>query len=104
MIIISVSDATDSFSRILLDGNEYLMRFTYNAEMDYWSFGLYRSDETPIIASVKVVPNIPLFFFYTHTELPAGSFIVLCDTEKIGRDSFNDGSAQLIYYPHSELQ
>ena len=38
--IIMPPDLHDSFSRVVLNNTEYLIRFTYNDAGDYWTFGL----------------------------------------------------------------
>ena len=40
MLYIKVQDMNDSVSNLSIDGNEYILRFTYNEKYDYWSFGL----------------------------------------------------------------
>ena len=53
----------DSFSDITINGERLLIRFTYNDTFDYWSFGLYETNRTPILAGIKIVPNFPLNLF-----------------------------------------
>ena len=52
-MVISVPDMNDSFSRIVLDGKEILLRFTYCVNSGYWLFGVYTHDEKPIVASIR---------------------------------------------------
>ena len=40
-IIIEVPDLNDSISRVVLNGNAYQIRFTWNETGGYWKFGLY---------------------------------------------------------------
>ena len=40
-VVITPPDMHDSFSRVVLNNTEYLIRFTYNDTGDYWTFGLY---------------------------------------------------------------
>ena len=58
-IIIEVPDMNDSVSRIVLNGKQYLIRFTYNDTGGYWSFGLSDAQGEPIVMGVKVVPRFP---------------------------------------------
>lgn len=103
MIYIGVPDMNDSISYLSIDRKEYGLRFTYNEIGDYWNFGLYRADNTPIVAMTRIVPNFPLFFFYTDSELPDGIFGCLSDRETVGRYAFTDGTAEFVYIPNIEV-
>ena len=100
---IKAPDENDSFCRVVLDGNEYLMRFTYNASFDYWSWGLYEDKETPIVTGIKIVPNFPLTFFYENDNLPNGVFGCLSDKDTVGRYDFVNESAVFIFIPSDDL-
>ena len=104
MIYIKVPDRNDSMSSLSIDGVEYRLRFTYNEKYDYWSFGLYRSAGEPIIAMTKIVPNFPIFHYYTYTEIPDGIFGCLSDTDHVGRQAFNDKTAEFVYIPNGGLE
>lgn len=104
MLYIKVPDMNDSMSALSIDGKEYILRFTYNETYDYWSFGLYDRDKRPIIAMTKIVPNFPLFHYYTDTGIPDGIFGCLSDTDKVGREAFNDKTAEFVYIPNAELE
>ena len=62
--VIQVPEYNDSFSRVVLNGKEYLIRFSYNYEGNYWTFGIYDGNRSPYVAGIKIVPNSPLNFFY----------------------------------------
>lgn len=94
----------DSFSELSIDGVEYNLRFTYNEKYDYWSFGLYDEDEEPIIAMTRIVPNFPIFHFYTDVLIPQGVFGCLSDLDTVGRNDFNDLTAEFVYIPYDELE
>ena len=47
--VIKVPDFNDSFSRVVLSGKEYLIRFSYNFEGDYWTFGIYDHNRSPYV-------------------------------------------------------
>lgn len=104
MLYIKVPDMNDSMSSLSIDGKEYILRFTYNENYDYWSFGLYDRDKSPVIAMTKIVPNFPLLHFYTDTGMPDGIFGCLSDTDKVGREAFNDKTAEFVYIPNAELE
>lgn len=103
MTIITPPDLNDSFSRVVLDGKEFLVRFTYNDAYDYWTFGIYDQEENPIVAGIKMVPNFPLSFFYESNGLPNGTFGVISDLERVGRSAFLDGKTQFVFIPNADL-
>lgn len=104
MIFIKVPDMNDSMSSITIDGDEYFIRFTYNERYNYWNFGLYDEDENPIVAMTKIVPNFPIFHYYTSERMPKGVFGCVSDSEKVGRQAFNELTAEFVFIPISELE
>ena len=100
---ITVPDLNDSFSRIVLDDKEVLLRFTYNVFGEFWTFGIYELDETPIVASIKIVPNTPLNLWYIDSRLPFGDFGAISDLERIGRNDFSNGNAKFVFIPYKDL-
>ncbi len=104
MLYIKVPDMNDSISTLSIDGVEYLLRFTYNEKYDFWSFGLYTAEEEPIIAMTRIVPNFPIMHFYTYTDIPDGIFGCLSDTDTVGRQAFNNQTAEFVYIPNVELE
>ncbi|MDY4893926.1 MAG: hypothetical protein SO130_11060 [Agathobacter sp.] len=104
MLYIEVPDMNDSMSSVTIDDKEYWLRFTYNEKHDYWSFGLYDENEDPIIAMTRIVPNFPIMFFYTDTDIPDGIFGCLSDIDTVGRNAFIDKTAEFVYIPNAELK
>lgn len=104
MLFIEVPDMNDSISTLSIDGREYGLRFTYNERYDYWSFGLYGEENVPIIAMTKIVPNFPIFHFYTDSEIPDGIFGCLSESEYVGRKAFVNKTAEFVYIPNVELE
>lgn len=103
MTYIEVPNENDSVSRVMLDGKEYLIRFTYNAAYDYWSFSLYEKEQ-PILLMLKIVPVSPLTHFYTDAALPKGIFGAFTNLPRIGRNDFVDGKADFAYIPAADLE
>lgn len=66
--------------------------------------GLYDEDENPIIAMTRIVPNFPIFFFYSDRAIPDGIFGCVSTKEKVGRQAFNERTAEFIYIPNVELE
>lgn len=94
---ISVPDMNDSFSRVVLGGTAYLIRFTWNDNAGRWMWGIYTPDRTPIIEGVRVVPSFPLNIFCGRPGLPAGAFGVITEQEAVGRKDFIEGNAQFVF-------
>ena len=104
MLYIEVPDMNDSVSTLSIDGKEYGLRFTYNERYDYWSFGLYDEDNAPIIAMTRIVPNFPILHFYTDSNIPDGIFGCVSDIDTVGREAFNNKTAEFIYIPNVKLE
>ena len=98
-IEIAVPDFNDSFSRVVLSGTQYLIRFSYIDTFDYWTFGLYTTLQEPIVEGIKIVPQFPLNLFFNNRNMPNGVFGVFTELEKVGRDDFLNGKAIFAYIP-----
>ena len=98
-IEITVPDFNDSFSRVVLSGTQYLIRFSYIETFDYWTFGLYTTLQEPIVEGIKIVPQFPLNLFFNSRNMPNGVFGVFTELEKVGRDDFLNGKAIFAYIP-----
>ena len=98
-IEITVPDFNDSFSRVVLSGTQYLIRFSYIDTFNYWTFGLYTTLQEPIAEGIKIVPQFPLNLFYSNRNMPNGVFGVFTELEKVGRDDFLNGKAVFAYIP-----
>jgi hypothetical protein len=96
---IFVPDYNDSFSKVVLDGREYQIRFTWNDTAGRWSFGLYTTLREPIIRSIKIVPNFPLLLQYVDNRLPDGVIGAYSKLDAIGREDFKNGKAIFAYVP-----
>jgi hypothetical protein len=91
----------DSFSRIVLEKTEYLLRFTWNDAAKRWSFGIYTALREPIAQGLKVVPLFPLNLQYIDARLPSGVFCAYSKSDVIGRDDFVNGRAVFAYVSNS---
>lgn len=96
-VFISVPDLNDSFSRIVILGSEYLIRFTYNDTYGFWSFGLYHPNKEPIVQNLKIVPNFPLNLFIGVNNMPNVYFACKSNLENIGRNDFKNEAAKFYY-------
>lgn len=97
--IIEVPNSNDTISRIVLNGKQYNIRFTYNDTCDYWKFSLYDDQVKPIVLGIKIVPQFPLNAFCGITNMPNGVFGVMTKLDRIGRYDFRDGKAEFIFAP-----
>lgn len=87
-----------------MGGREALIRFTYNARCDYWSFGIYDMEESPVLAMCKILPRAPLTHFYGSLDLPSGVFGVLTDLDHIGREAFMTHEARFVFIPQTDFE
>lgn len=98
-IEISVPDLNDSFSRVTLDGKQYLVRFTWNDTAQRWSFGLYDIQKAPLAVGIRVIPRFPLNLQIVGDEFPNGVFGAYTRLPAVGRYDFRDGGAAFAYIP-----
>ncbi len=99
IVEISVPDLNDSFSSVVLDGIQYLIRFTWNDTARRWSFGLFTIQKIPLTQGIKIVPRFPLNLQIVDDNFPSGVFGVYSEAETIGRDDFLTGRAVFAYIP-----
>ena len=99
---ISVPDHNDSFSRVVLDGVQYQIRFTWNETAKRWSFGLYTMQREPIAVGIRLVPRFPLNLQIVDERIPMGVFGVYSDLKSVGRYDFLEGKAIFTYTSRKE--
>ena len=98
---IFVPDMNDGFSRVILDGAEYLLRFTWNDSKERWYFGIYTVLREPIVQGLKIVPHFPINIQYIDERLPSGIFGVYTNLEAVGRSDFTEGRAVFAFIASS---
>jgi len=96
-IDIHVPDYNDSFSSVVLDGRQYLIRFSWNDSAGRWCFGLYTMQKGPIAIGIRIVPRFPLNLHIADERFPGGVFGVFCDLPGVGRYDFTEGRAAFAY-------
>jgi len=96
---ISVPNINDSFSRVILDGVQYQIRFTWNDTAKRWNFGLYTIQREPIVEGVRLIPQFPLNLQIADDRFPNGIFAVYSNSDIVGRDYFINGKAVFAYIP-----
>ncbi len=92
---IAVPDYNDSLTRIILSGQAYLLRFTYNDTYACWSLGIYDWEEKALVTGIRLVPRFPLNLFCPG--ILKGVLAVLTDQERLTRNSFKQEQAILVY-------
>jgi len=99
---IAVPDMHDSFSHVVLDETQYLIRFTWNEAAKRWSFGLFTLQREPLVRGVRLVPRFPLNLQIVDERFPSGVFGVYSDFDNVGRDDFLNGKAAFAYISSAE--
>lgn len=97
--LIEVPNMNDSYSRFVVNGKAFLLRFTYNDTGDYWKFGVYTLKYEPIVVGLKIVPMLSLNVFRSLTDMPSGAFVALTRLNRIGRNDFAEGNARFVFCP-----
>lgn len=92
--------------RIALDGRLYTLELKWNQWASYWSFGLWDSEESPIILGIRIVSNWPILRFYRYDpRTPPGEIIahdLTGDGSPPGYEDFGIGKrVELTYYSQS---
>ena len=100
---IAVPDFNDSFSRVVIDNKQFLIRFSWSGAAERWSFGLYTMQYEPIAVGIKLVPRFPLNLQVVDDRMPTGIFGVHSDLEAIGRGDFLNKMAIFTYAPREAV-
>lgn len=101
---IQVPYMNDSFSRVILCKQEFLIRFSYNGTYDYWSFGIYDNNRNILLQQRKIVPLSPLTHFDVSVNIPQGIFGCFTNLKKIGRSDFINKKAEFAFIPWEDLE
>jgi hypothetical protein len=99
---ISVPDMNDSFSKVVIDETEHLLRFTWSDTAQRWNFGVYTVFREPIVQGLKIVPKFPLNLQYGDERMPSGIFGAYTKLDNVGRRDFAEGRAIFAYIPYDE--
>jgi hypothetical protein len=94
---IDVPDFNDSFSRVVLDGIQYQIRFTWNDTAKRWSFGVYTMQKEPVVVGLRMIPHFPLNLQIVENNFPFGAFGVYANNPVIGRKDFVEGKARFAF-------
>ena len=103
MIKITVPPHEDSISGITLNNERFEIRFTYNFESDYWTYGLFDVDNEVIYQGIKIVPNYILNPIGNFPDAPQGIFYCTSVHDSVKRDDFINDRAQFIFLTGDEF-
>jgi len=101
---INVPNYNDSFSRVVLNNTQYLIRFTWNDTAQRWGFGLYTMLREPIAVGIRIVPRFPLNLQIMDNAFPFGVFGVFTEFPAIGRNDFMNGNARFTFIPNQSVE
>lgn len=60
---------------ISLEGNSYIVEFTYNERMSLYTLSLFDAERNPIVLGVGLVPEYPILLDYAIPEM-SGYFLL----------------------------
>jgi hypothetical protein len=97
-IVINLDATEPNFTTSIdIDSNTYILKFLWNTRGNYWTGGIFKSDNTPIVSSQKLCVGYPLFARFVSTDLPEGLFWVI-DTVGNGLTRENLGTDVVLIY------
>lgn len=100
MITIPTIDQNDFVVEADLEGVTYFLHLAWNSEAGYWVMAIENASNEAILNGVVLSPNTPLLKSFHYLTVPPGEFVAYVDdamVERIGRDDFLNGKAQLVY-------
>jgi hypothetical protein len=109
MVAITMFDANDFITTVMLNDEPYKLHFSWNDNAKQWYVDVLTNDNIEIARGLSVVPNLPLFSFYRRERLPLGELMAVIvnqdddENQSIGRQDFLNGKATLVYIPAEEL-
>lgn len=110
MVAITMFDANDFVTTVMLDDEPYKLHFSWNDSAKQWYADVLTNDNTEMVRGLSIVPNLPLFSFYRRENLPLGELMAVivnqddAENQSIGRNDFLNGKATLVYIPAGELK
>lgn len=103
MLTIEFADGNDVVFSVPFDNVKYKIRMCWNHEGQFWAMHLWDNNENVILANVRVVPKFPLLMNHHRKNTPRGELAVITNKETLTRQSFQDGSAMLMYFTEQEF-
>lgn len=104
MIVLSPIDANDQLLEAVLDDTTYYIRLCWNDAGKFWSMDIQNAEGEVLVAGIGVVPDSPLLYQFRNQDMPLGDIAVTTLAGgRIGRNSFIDGSAMMVYFEEADL-
>lgn len=103
MIRIPVPDQNSSVVEASLGEITYFLRLDWNAEAQIWTMGIANARNEDVLRGVVLVPNTPLLGQFQHLRIPPGEFVAYVEDDQIGRNTFANGRARLLYLTEDDL-
>ena len=100
MIKIPFADQNDFIVEAELDEMTCFLHLAWNDDDAMWTLSLENAGNDVILSGIRLVSDWPMLGRFRHLAVPKGELVVVSlDGEHIGRQSFTDGSAELVYLP-----
>lgn len=97
---IPFSDQNDFIVEAELDEMTCFLHLAWNDDESMWTLSLENAENDVILSGIRLVSDWPLLGRFRHLAVPKGEMVVVAvDNEPLGRQSFIDGSAELVYLP-----
>ncbi len=106
MQIIPFKQPSQWQEQINLEGQDYVLVFSWNALNEFWSMDILTRDLDPIVYGIKVVINYNLTEIYIVSGMPPGDIVcqnLIGGDAKIKRYDIGDVT-ELFYYPEGEFE
>lgn len=100
LIIIPFFDFPAFTQEVSLDGTPYVISFTWNSRVEFWTMGITDKEENLLIGGIKLVLGMELLKKFPDKQLPPGRmfvFDVKGDESPIAYGDFINGRCDLIY-------
>lgn len=106
MEIIPFKEPSNWKMQITLEGEIFILEFTWNALNEFWSMDIYTRNEVPLIYGITIVPDYPLLSTYTVEGMPKGEIICqnIVNGDDIIRRYDMSQKFELVYYAENELE
>lgn len=97
---IPFSDQNDFIVEAELDEMTCFLHLAWNDDEAMWTLSLENAENDVILSGIRLVSDWPLLGRFRHLAVPKGELVaVSLDGQPIGRQSFTDGTAELVYLP-----
>lgn len=61
---------------VSLEGNSYILEFTYVERMKLYTISMYDSDKNPLVLGEALIPNYPIFQDYALADLSGAFYLI----------------------------